>query len=311
MPTQSESAAALENPARPVTKSVYGNYAASVPEPDADGAPEASAAPRLNRGARELPLQTRIDLSVARSFFYRLVARAYEYPSGETWAWFQDEALHGTMRSAADAVGGVELSSSTALFVKLICGVTFEDFLTEHLATFGHAARGPNPTNEIEYGELRADPLFQPHRLADLAAFYRAFGLELTDDASERQDHICVELEFMAVLAAKEAYALEHQIENETLDILFSAQKQFLREHLGRWVPAFARRLARATGNGPISALADLTRCFVIADCERFHVRPGNEELVLRQVDEAENLCASCGVHQLPPGALEPGSPQA
>ena len=61
--------------------------------------------------------------------------------------------------------------------------------------------------NEIEYGDAQADPLFQPHRLADLAAFYRAFGLELAADAAERQDHLCIELEFMSVLAAKEGYA--------------------------------------------------------------------------------------------------------
>ena len=60
----------------------------------------------------------------------------------------------------------------------------FDSFLNAYLAAFGHAARGSCPLNEIEYGDIKADPLFQPHRLADLAAFYRAFGLEV----AEKQD---------------------------------------------------------------------------------------------------------------------------
>jgi DMSO reductase family type II enzyme chaperone len=178
-------------------------------------------------------------------------------------------------------------------------------FADAYLVTFGHAARGPCPMNEIEYGHLKADALFQPHRLADLAAFYRAFGLELADDAGERPDHICVELEFLCVLAAKEAYALEHQLDAEALAIIRDARRDFLREHLGQWSPAFTRRLEREAGPGPLAALARFTREFVWNQCARCGVRPGSEDLLLRPVDEAvESLCASCGITALPPGAM-------
>jgi DMSO reductase family type II enzyme chaperone len=181
----------------------------------------------------------------------------------------------------------------------------FDSFLTEYLAAFGHAARGRCPLNEIEYGDIKADPLFQPHRLADLAAFYRAFGLEVAADADERHDHICLELEFMCVLAAKEAYALEQQLDPEELSICRDAQKRFLREHLGRWTPAFARRLARTAGDTPLGALANFTRSFVEAECARYGISPGSEDLLLRPVDEAaESMCNSCGVPQTPPGAV-------
>ena len=122
----------------------------------------------------------------------------------------------------------------------------FELFQAACVTAFGHAARGDCPLNEIEYGDLKADPLFQPHRLADLAAFYRAFGLEVANGAAERPDHIGMELEFMSVLAAKEAYAYEHQLDDDQCALCRDAQKKFLREHLGRWSPGFARRLARA-----------------------------------------------------------------
>jgi DMSO reductase family type II enzyme chaperone len=178
---------------------------------------------------------------------------------------------------------------------------TFESFLDAYLAAFGHAARGRCPLNEIEYGDLKADPLFQPHRLADLAAFYRAFGVEVAADAGERHDHLCLELEFMCVLSAKEAYALEHQLDAEDVSLCHAAQKNFLREHLGRWTPAFSRRLAGMAGASPLGALAAFTGAFIATECSRFHLTPGSEDLVLRPVDEAaESMCASCSVSRSP-----------
>ena len=83
------------------------------------------------------------------------------------------------------------------------------------------------------------------------------------------------------------------------------AQKKFLREHLGRWTPAFARRLTAATNEPTLRALAEFTRAFIESECARFGVNPGSEELSLRPVDEtADRACDSCGINNLPPGAL-------
>jgi TorA maturation chaperone TorD len=109
----------------------------------------------------------------------------------------------------------------------------------------------------------------------------------------------------MCVLAAKEAYAVEHQLDSDQLAQCRDAQKKFLREHLGRWTPAFARRLAAATNDPALHALAEFTRAFVESECVRFGVNPGSEELSLRPVDEAaDRACDSCGINNLPPGAL-------
>ena len=80
---------------------------------------------------------------------------------------------------------------------------------------------------------------------------------------------------------------------------------KFLREHLGRWTPAFTRRLAVATSEPALRALAEFTRAFIESECLRFGVNPGSEELSLRPVDEAaDRACDSCGINNLPPGAL-------
>jgi DMSO reductase family type II enzyme chaperone len=299
--------------ARPASppRSIFGNYR-SV---DKDRASISAAVPPVlplpkgeDRGEGEqttLPLQTAIDVAIARSSFYRLLAQAYEDPTHEGWNALASADCRQCFESAAGtlAIAAPALAESARGFLGHLKPEAFESFLTAYLAAFGHAARGRCPLNEIEYGELKADPLFQPHRLADLAAFYKAFGLQVADDAGERQDHLCLELEFMCVLAAKEAYALEHQLDPEDLSMCRESQRKFLREHLSRWTPAFTRRLARLSKDTPLGALANLTGAFIEAECARFGITPGSEDLLLRPVDAAaESACASCGPTQTAPG---------
>ena len=301
-PLRGEWAASTDTPKR----SVFGNYRSDAlrdngPAPVAQGPSQIGLA--LVAPTEVSPIQRAIDIALARSFLHRLLALAFADPTPDGWCWLSDASTVSSLRSAAEALGPLLAESSVGLIATLKPN-GFEAFLDSYLATFGHAARGSCPLNEIEYGDIKADPLFQPHRLADLAAFYRAFGLEVAEDAGERQDHISLELEFSCVLAAKEAYALEYQLDAEDLLICRDAQRKFLREHLGRWMPAFTRRLSAAADNPVLGALARFTRTFVVAECERFGVNPGSEDLLLRPVDEvAERACDLCALAGLPPGA--------
>ena len=299
--------------ARPATspRSVFANYSrGTTASPQA--IPQSPHAAHRQVGVAERcpaepeSLQRAIDMAMARSFVYRFLAQAYEDPTAQNWAWMSAPESQGLLRSAIRvlAMNTPSLQEAAAAFSARLKAEGFEPFLDSCLAAFGHAARGRCPLNEIEYGDLKADPLFQPHRLADLAAFYRAFGLEVANEADERHDHLCLELEFLCVLAAKEAYALEHQLAPEDLSICRDAQRGFLRDHLGRWTPAFARRLARMAGDNTLGALANFTRAFVEAECARHGISPGSEDLLLRPVDQAaESLCHSCSPAHLPPGA--------
>jgi TorA maturation chaperone TorD len=157
--------------------------------------------------------------------------------------------------------------------------------------------RGDCPPYEIEYGELKADPLYQPHRLADIAAFYKAFGMEIAPDAKERPDFIAVQFEFLAVLCAKQSYALQNPLLAEPLAICCDAQRDFLRDHLARWTPAFTRRIERLTRSDWLRALALFTREFILNECQRTGAPWGNEDLNLRAADvAAETMCDRCGM---------------
>jgi putative dimethyl sulfoxide reductase chaperone len=284
-------------------QSVFGNYRAADTEaasaeirvPNESGISNSEATGGVGRA---VGLQAQIDVSMARSFLYRFVAKAYEDPSEEGWTTLAGNELKRAVAAATLflALEAPALGLAASELLARLQADAFDEFLSGYLACFGHAARGRCPLNEIEYGDIKADPLFQPHRLADLAAFYNAFGMTVGDDAHERQDHIALECEFMCVLAAKEAYALEYQLETEQVEICHDAQKKFLREHLGRWAPAFARRLQAMAGDSTLGTLATFTGAFVAAECARFGVAPGSEDLLLRPADpQGERLCASCG----------------
>lgn len=246
-----------------------------------------------------------IDAAVARMFLFRFLAKSFEDPEPEGWGWLTAGDVTSSLRSSVETLAPGDASALVQRNDELLSRLTpnaFDDFASAHVTSFGHTVRGDCPMNEIEYGDIKADPLFQPHRLSDLGAFFAAFGLELAPDAAERIDHISIELEFMSVLAAKEAHAIEHRFGDDTIGLLRDAQKQFLREHLGRWSPAFARRLARMADGTALGALARLLGEFIRLECARLNVPPGSEDLLLRPVDDAtERLCDSCGIHNNPP----------
>jgi hypothetical protein len=74
-------------------------------------------------------------------------------------------------------------------------------------------------------------PLTSSVEMADVAGFYRAFGLDFPAD---RPDHVSMELEFMRIVTLKEAKALMDG-DGENAGVCISAQKSFLSAHLGRW----------------------------------------------------------------------------
>lgn len=74
--------------------------------------------------------------------------------------------------------------------------------------------------------------------MADIAGFYRAFGL---DFKGERPDHLSLELEFMRILCLKESKAILDN-EPENVEICLNAQREFLSCHLAGWTEELMER---------------------------------------------------------------------
>ena len=106
------------------------------------------------------------------------------------------------------------------------------------------------------------------------------------------------EAEFLLVLRRKEAYALERE-DSAMLDATRRATGLFLRNHLGRWGPAFGRKLAREDQDGFFGALGLLLVDFISHECREAGVPAGPELLRLRS-PVPPDLPAGCG----PPGEI-------
>jgi len=222
---------------------------------------------------------------------YGALALGFRAPAQETIERLVTVEGIEALAAAAELLDEVRGSGLASSVRGLARNVDQESLATSHRRLFGHTARGVVPPYETEYGE---ESVFQPmHEMSDLAAFYRAFGLEVAPTAHERIDHVSCESEFLLFLCRKEAYALE-QKDVAMLDATRQAVRVFLRDHLGRWAPAFGRKLAREDQGGFYGALGLLTAEFISSECNPAGVPAGPEFLCLRS-PEPPDLPMGCG----------------
>lgn len=249
------------------------------------------------------------DVALARSMLYQALSLGFRTPTLQSRERLAGpDASPALVRAAAtiDAAQGTELEGRMLHLSRSREGADLEALLASHRRLFGHTVRGPIPPYETEYGE---DTLFQkPQEMSDISAFLRAFGLALNAHWHERIDHVSTELEFLAFLARKEAHALETgagDMRSETV----KAERAFLRDHLGRFAPTFARRIIDADAEGFYGALADLCLEFVKAEGVRLGAAIGPEALRLRApIDDAAPMACGGG-DGCPPGSCGPAGP--
>jgi len=97
-------------------------------------------------------------------------------------------------------------------------------------------------------GSYELDPIRQGRQMADIAAFYRAFGAEAHGPAAERPDHAGCELEFLAFLELRRLAAVEEGDETGA-EIVDEITTTFLADHTGRWLPGFFATLYEAAAH--------------------------------------------------------------
>ncbi len=109
-----------------------------------------------------------------------------------------------------------------------------------------------------------------PADLADIAGFYRAFGVEI---AGEKPDHLVAELEYLALLALREAHAREAG-DDEHAVLCAQARASFLRDHAGCWLDAFAERIRDEHGEGACELMVHAAASAIAADAREHGVAP-------------------------------------
>ena len=146
-----------------------------------------------------------------------------------------------------------------------------QDLRDDHRRVFSNVISLDCPPYETLFGN---DHVFgQSYTMGDIAGFYSAFGLQLSQDLHERLDHLSVELEFVHYLAYKESYAILHD-GPEKLQTVVDAEKKFVKEHVGRWVPLFSGMLKKKADFGFYKILAEFTADWIAFEVGYLGVTP-------------------------------------
>ncbi|HKI32869.1 MAG TPA: molecular chaperone TorD family protein [Gemmataceae bacterium] len=251
-------------------------------------------------------------IDLARECLYRFLAVALTDPAADAWPLLLDA---DSQRLAAEAAGLLR-DEAAAAPAALGFGELPPDGLD--LAPLLAESRRPRAELTAEYDRVfglvpspeclpyeteyhaTAEPFFRAQQLADVAGFYRAFGLEPSRGWPERPDHLALELEFLALLLAKKRLASAGaEDDNEAAArarVCAEAEDAFFRDHLAWWVPSFATGLRRKAGQGFYAALGQALAALMPAERARFGVAPPRVPLqaVLIERPEEQAGCAGC-----------------
>jgi len=196
---------------------------------------------------------------VALAALWRLLSLGFESPTDETIA--EVETLADTLLEAG---GPAELED---VLLELARSGR-EELSADHAWLFGGTVR----ISPYE-GSYELDPIRQGRQMADVAAFYRAFGAEAEGPTADRPDFVGCELEFLSFLELRRLVALEN--EEDGAELVDEIESSFLVDHAGRWLPTFfAAVVDEATAAPFFRALAELGLGVVEAELERRSLDP-------------------------------------
>jgi TorA maturation chaperone TorD len=206
------------------------------------------------------------ETAIARSVVYSLLSRLLAYPSLQHRAHIEG--------ALAPVLQGLELSPEVDGPLRAALSeyaASLDEVRRAHTLLFPPIESQDCPAYETAYSA--ADVFRQAHTMADVAGFYRAHGLEVGGVERERPDHITTELEFMAFMAAKEAWAIAH-LGDEQIQECRRTQGRFLSEHLGCWGASLGLRIGARATHPLYRAVGDLLAAWLEEDMGSLGLAP-------------------------------------
>jgi TorA maturation chaperone TorD len=171
----------------------------------------------------------------------------------------------GQISGVADEEGFRLLSS----YLKSLAGRDLEkvklELAVEYAALFLGLRGGVYHPSESAYRTSTHFIMQQPRD--DVMMTYLKAGVSKASNFPEPEDHIAMELLFMAHLCGKTADALQGAQKAEARDLL-ETQKDFLNNHILIWVPQFTRDIVKVAQLDFYKGVAEITNAFIATDKE-------------------------------------------
>ncbi|MBP2641157.1 MAG: cytoplasmic chaperone TorD [Firmicutes bacterium] len=154
--------------------------------------------------------------------------------------------------------------------LKIFLAQMGENALTDLAVDYAKIFLGAGPTcgeGAYPYESVYTSPdrLLMQNARDQAVAIYRSEDIRLEDSFNEPEDHIAIELTFMAYLCQKTSEAIRRNDEAAANSCLLK-QRQFLQDHLLSWVPNFCADVQRIAATDFYKAIAMITYGFLIMD---------------------------------------------
>jgi anaerobic sulfite reductase subunit A len=138
------------------------------------------------------------------------------------------------------------------------------DLAVDYAKVFLGAGISNNDGAAYPYESVYTSPerLIMQDARDQVVAAYRVKGLDIAQKLDFPEDHIALELEFMAYLCTETQSALVTQDRTSLLDCL-KEQMNFLTQHLWNWVPEFCADVEKNSGTMFYTAISKVTHGFL------------------------------------------------
>lgn len=128
---------------------------------------------------------------------------------------------------------------------------------------------GPRSLTAPPYGSIYME---EGHQImgkstSDAVRLYNSVGFRKANSFKQPEDHIQVELEFMAVLINKTIDAIMNNDYDDALELL-NRQDEFLKNHIGSWIRPFAQAIINSAKTLYYKNIAAIAEEFIKQDVE-------------------------------------------
>lgn len=256
-----------------------------------------------------MQIQTNDTLDLAFETLYRFVAAGLTNPSLELSHVLFDgdgcrlavaaaDVLRASFADEPISLGFGELPVDALDLRRVIDSLDNdrERWTSEYLRVFGLVTCRECPPYETEY-HPNPDPFFRAQQMADIAGFYRAFGIEPSARLRERPDHVTLELEFVAMLLARQRWAKQSADASsaDRMAICHDAHVKFGRDHVFWWVPSFTLALRNRAEQGFLAQLGRVLAALLPLDRHRLGESPPTSPMKPVASDTADS-CEGCAL---------------